>query len=221
MQVEKKTIIDDLLERVNASPFVIVTDYNGLTVSQFEELRTRLDGAGSRIHVTKNSYIKRVIKDSDLPEGLAECLQGQTAIVTGEEDVCGAAKIVKNFHKEFSRPDDQDGCPRRQAHDRGRGEPVGRSAFQEISSWVSSSGSSRLRRRIWRGSSTSPVRRSPGPCRPTWTKVSTSLGAFSRPNSPSILIFKPITSFPGAASVVPLKNHNNLNGSSSGSRQRH
>ncbi len=104
MQVEKKTIIDDLLERVNASPFMIVTDYNGLTVSQFEELRTRLAGVGSSIHVTKNSYIKRVIKESDLPEGLAECLQGQTAIVTGEEDVCGAAKIVKNFHKEFTRP---------------------------------------------------------------------------------------------------------------------
>ena len=31
-------------------------------------------------------------------------MQGQTAIVTGEEDVCGAAKILKNFHKEFERP---------------------------------------------------------------------------------------------------------------------
>jgi large subunit ribosomal protein L10 len=104
MQIEKKTIIDDLLERVNGSPFLIVTDFSGLTVSQFEELRARFDGVQSRIHVTKNSYIKRVIKEADLPEGLSDCLSGQTAIVTGEEDVCGAAKILKNFNKEFGRP---------------------------------------------------------------------------------------------------------------------
>lgn len=104
MQIEKKTIIDDLLARVNGSPFMIVTDFSGLTVSQFEELRTRLDGVKSAIHVTKNSYIKRVIKEADLPEGLSDGLAGQTAIVTGEEDVCGAAKILKNFYKEFERP---------------------------------------------------------------------------------------------------------------------
>lgn len=104
MQVEKNIIIDDLMERVNASPFMLVTDFTGLTVSQFEELRVRLEGAGSRIHVTKNSYIKRVIKDASLPEELADCLKGQSAIVTGEEDVCGAAKVLKNFHKEFERP---------------------------------------------------------------------------------------------------------------------
>ena len=104
MQVEKKTIIDDLMERVNASPFMLITDFSGLTVAQFEELRTRLEGVQSKIHVTKNSYIKRVIKEASLPEGLAECLTGQTAMVTGDEDVCGAAKVLKNFEQEFERP---------------------------------------------------------------------------------------------------------------------
>ncbi len=104
MQIEKQTIIDDLLERVNGSPFLIVTDFSGLTVSQFEELRVRLDGVQARIHVTKNSYIRRVVKEADLPDGLADCLSGQTAVVTGEEDVCGASKVLKNFHKEFTRP---------------------------------------------------------------------------------------------------------------------
>lgn len=104
MQIEKKTIVDDLLSKVNASPFLLVTDYNRLTVGQFEELRNRLASVGARIHVTKNSYVKRVIKEADLPEGLAESLTGQTAVVTGEEDVCGAAKILKNFHEEFERP---------------------------------------------------------------------------------------------------------------------
>ena len=63
MQLEKKTIIDDLLNQVNASPFLLVADYNRLTVSQFEELRVRLAGVGSRIHVTKNTYVRRIIKE--------------------------------------------------------------------------------------------------------------------------------------------------------------
>ena len=104
MQVEKKIIIDDLLARVNESPFMLVADFSGLKVSEFETLRVRLRDVASRIHVTKNSYIKRLIKEADLPEGLADCLKGQTAVVTGEEDVCGAAKILKNFKKDFKRP---------------------------------------------------------------------------------------------------------------------
>ena len=104
MQVEKNIIIDDLMERVNASPFMLIADFTGLTVGQFEELRIRLEDAGSSIHVTKNSYIKRVIKDASLPEGLVDCLTGQSAIVTGAEDVCAAAKVLKSFKKEFERP---------------------------------------------------------------------------------------------------------------------
>ena len=83
---------------------MLIADFTGLTVGQFEELRVRLEDAGSKIHVTKNSYIKRVVKDASLPEGLADCLTGQSAIVTGAEDVCAAAKVLKNFKKEFERP---------------------------------------------------------------------------------------------------------------------
>ena len=104
MQIEKKTIVDELLKRVNGSPFTLLVDFGGLTVGQFEELRRRLATAESRIQVTKNSYLRQAVNEADLPDGLAECLTGQTAIVTGEEDVCGAAKTLKNFKREFGRP---------------------------------------------------------------------------------------------------------------------
>jgi len=38
-----------------------------------------------------------------LPE-LEGSLTGQTAMVTGEEDICAAAKILKSFHAEFQKP---------------------------------------------------------------------------------------------------------------------
>lgn len=104
MQAEKTILIKDLLDRVNASPFLLVADYNGLTVAQFSELRKRLREAGSKMHVSKNTYIKKVLKEANLPDGLSACLVGQTAIVTGDKEVTAAAKILKTFASEFSRP---------------------------------------------------------------------------------------------------------------------
>ena len=47
MKEIKENIINDLVERLNSSPFMIVIDYKELTVSQFEEMRTRLAGSGA------------------------------------------------------------------------------------------------------------------------------------------------------------------------------
>ena len=101
---DKKIIIDGLLERVNASPFLIVIDYTGLTVTQFTELRNRLGSAGAKAVVAKNSYVKKALTEAGLPD-IAEELKGQTAFITGDSEVFAAAKVVKNFEKEFKRPE--------------------------------------------------------------------------------------------------------------------
>ena len=46
----------------------------------------------------------RLSPTPDLPD-ISEHLLGQTAFVTGESDVCGAAKTIKNFVKEFKKPE--------------------------------------------------------------------------------------------------------------------
>ena len=102
MRPEKQFIVDEIRGRINASPFVLVTDYTGLKVSQFTELRTRLRGCQSEMRVVKNTFLARVLKESGVD--LGETLAGQTAVVTGEKDVCAAAKIVKNFVAEFKLP---------------------------------------------------------------------------------------------------------------------
>jgi large subunit ribosomal protein L10 len=102
MRPEKVTIVEDLLAKLNASPFLFVTDYTGLRVDQFSELRNRLAGAGARCHVVKNTFLRRAAKDAGLPE-LGE-LKGQTAIIVGDQDVAAAAKIVKTFTGEFQKP---------------------------------------------------------------------------------------------------------------------
>ena len=103
MNPEKQVILSGLLERVNASPYVIVIDYTGLKVKQFSELRNRLFDAGASCTVAKNSYMRKVLTEAGLPDIGAE-LTGQTAFVTGSSEVFAAAKTIKNFEKEFKMP---------------------------------------------------------------------------------------------------------------------
>lgn len=103
MNPDKQIIIDELLERVNTSPFVLVVEYTGMTVPQFSELRNRLSASGAECHVAKNSYMKRALAEAGLPD-TGEALAGQTAFVTGPEDVAAAAKVLKSFEKEFTKP---------------------------------------------------------------------------------------------------------------------
>lgn len=103
MNPDKKIIIDDLLERVNGSPFLLVVEYTGMTVPEFSELRNRLTANGAECHVAKNTYMKKALAEAGLPD-TGDQLVGQTAFVTGAEDVAAAAKVLKTFEKEFKKP---------------------------------------------------------------------------------------------------------------------
>src|SRR3954463_8567305 len=100
MRPEKASIVSDLSEKLNRSPFLLVTDYKQMKVDQFGELRNRLAPAGAEVRVVKNSFLKRAMADSGMPD-VADKLTGQTAIVMGEKDVAPVAKILKAFAAEF------------------------------------------------------------------------------------------------------------------------
>ena len=100
MRPEKANIVSDLSEKLNRSPFLLVTDYQGMKVAQFGELRNRLAPTGAQVHVVKNSFLKRAMTASGLPD-VAEQLSGQTALVTGDKDVAPVAKVLKTFAAEF------------------------------------------------------------------------------------------------------------------------
>jgi large subunit ribosomal protein L10 len=100
MRPEKASIVSDLAEKLNRSPFLLVTDYQRMSVTNFGELRNRLASTGAEVHVVKNSFLKRALAASDLPD-IAEQLSGQTAVVYGDKDVAPVAKVLKSFAAEF------------------------------------------------------------------------------------------------------------------------
>jgi large subunit ribosomal protein L10 len=103
MRPEKNFIIDEIKSRVDQTPYVLLTDYTGMQVPQFNELRNRLSGAKAELRVVKNTLLRRALKDSNLPD-LESYLHGQSAVVMGESDVSAAAKVLKNFAAEFQKP---------------------------------------------------------------------------------------------------------------------
>ena len=104
MNPDKKIINNGLLDRVNASPYLIVIDYTGLTVQQFTELRNRLGASGANCTVAKNTYMRKALAEAGMPD-IGSDLTGQMAYIMGDAEVFSAAKVIKNFEKEFKKPE--------------------------------------------------------------------------------------------------------------------
>jgi large subunit ribosomal protein L10 len=100
MRPEKADIVSELSEALKQSPFVLVSDYRGMKVIDFSELRNRLAPAGAEVHVVKNNFLRRAMADSGFPD-VGDQFAGQTAVVTGKADVAPVAKIFKTFATEF------------------------------------------------------------------------------------------------------------------------
>src|SRR5256885_17012735 len=96
MRPEKASIVSGLSEALKRSPFELVTDYRGMKVADFSEMRSRLAPAGAEMHVVKNNFLKRAMADSGFPD-VGDQFAGRTAVFTGETAVAPAGKIFNTF----------------------------------------------------------------------------------------------------------------------------
>ena len=95
----KKQEVDVLKERFSKAKAAIFTDYRGLTVTQFTELRNKLKEADANIKVVKNRLAKRAFNENSVTD-LDGYLKGPVAIADSETDPVAVAKIVTEFAKE-------------------------------------------------------------------------------------------------------------------------
>jgi len=103
MRAEKQILTKEYLQRLNAAPFFIVVNYQGLKVGALTELRKRLAKAGAELHVVKNSVFRLAAQEAGLAD-LGSVLTGQLAVITGQRDISATAKVIKTFAAEFDRP---------------------------------------------------------------------------------------------------------------------
>ena len=99
MSKEKKKIyIDDMKNQFNKSEAVIVAHYQGLTVSQLDELRAKMREHGIIFKITKNRITKLALEQTRCKE-LKDLFKGPTAVALSQ-DAITSAKILTKFSKE-------------------------------------------------------------------------------------------------------------------------
>lgn len=103
MRSEKQAIVREIHGQLEKSAFVLLADYQGLTVTQIAELRAKLRDSNSEFHVVKNTFFGLAAKQMGW-EGLESILSGPMAAVTGSGEVTEVAKALKDFVKANKKP---------------------------------------------------------------------------------------------------------------------
>ncbi len=92
-RADKVAVVEEVTAKLNEADAVFVTEYRGLTVSQFADLRAPLRDAGAEHKIYKNTLVKLAATAADM-EGLHEHLSGPTALTFVQGDVAAAAKAL-------------------------------------------------------------------------------------------------------------------------------
>jgi large subunit ribosomal protein L10 len=82
---EKERIVEELTERLRSSETLIVADYRGLTMTEIDDLRSKLLERGARFTVVKNTLTRRAAEAAGA-DALLALLEGPTAIAFLESD---------------------------------------------------------------------------------------------------------------------------------------
>jgi len=95
---QKKKYIDEMTTQFDKSEAVIVTHYQGLTVSQLDDLRKRMREHGIIFKITKNRITKLALEKTKCKD-ISKLFIGPTAVAMSE-DAITSAKILTKFSKE-------------------------------------------------------------------------------------------------------------------------
>ena len=95
---QKKIYISEMSEKFENSKAVMVTHYQGLTMVQLDELRSKMREHGIIFKITKNRITKLALEKTKCKD-LSNLFTGPTAVAFGEDAIM-PARILSKFAKE-------------------------------------------------------------------------------------------------------------------------
>lgn len=101
---QKKQLVAELKEKLNASVAGVVVNYSGTSVADDTALRKELRENNVSYFVVKNTLLARAVEGTEL-EGMKEVVEGTTAIALSNDDHTAAARILCKFaesHENFT-----------------------------------------------------------------------------------------------------------------------
>jgi len=96
---EKNDFVQKLKDEIKNSSSVIVSHYDGLSVSETDSLRKEMRDNGAKFKVTKNRLAKIALADTPY-ESIADLFVGPTAIAYSSDPVA-PARVSVNFEKKL------------------------------------------------------------------------------------------------------------------------
>jgi large subunit ribosomal protein L10 len=99
---QKAAVVEDVATQIQESEAVFAVDYRGISVPQAADLRTKLNDAGARFRVVKNT-LTLLAADRAGADPLKEVLEGPTAftfVAADGGDVALAAKALAQFRRD-------------------------------------------------------------------------------------------------------------------------
>lgn len=98
-RADKAELIDEIGEKLSEYPIVYLTNFQGLTVAQSNELRGRFRDAGVEFQVTKNTLAQIALDRIEGKDALEEFFAGPTAVAYSE-DPAKPARVIQDFLEE-------------------------------------------------------------------------------------------------------------------------
>ena len=98
----KKQVVSEIADKIKNSESVILFQYQGLTVAELTELRSKLKEVNADIKVYKNTLLK--LACDELKIDINDFLEGPNAILFGK-DLLEPIKVISNYAKDHDKLD--------------------------------------------------------------------------------------------------------------------
>ncbi len=96
---QKVDLGNDYSNVLNNTSGLVVFDYSGLSVSDFENLRSKVREKGANMRVVKNRVFRHAIQERPYNK-MSESLEGPTCVIFAGDDPVAPAKTLVEFQKE-------------------------------------------------------------------------------------------------------------------------
>ena len=95
---QKKNYITEMTSQFENSKAIMITHYQGLTMTQLDELRSKMRESGIIFKITKNRITKIALEKTKCKD-LSDLFTGPTAVAFGEDAIM-SARILSKFAKD-------------------------------------------------------------------------------------------------------------------------
>ena len=96
---KKEELVAQYTKLLQDSQGIIITEFRGMTMSEFDALRAKMREVGSTYMVTKNNLLQLALDKVGMPV-MEELITGPVAVAFAHQDLGATAKAVLSYHKD-------------------------------------------------------------------------------------------------------------------------